>query len=68
MTLPHIAYSLRVSPAWLALVEMGGDVARIFISYQRNAEDDEMLSRLLRERLAGEHQVFTDKKIAPGTE
>jgi hypothetical protein len=47
---------------------MGGDVARIFISYQRNAEDDEMLSRLLRERLAGEHQVFTDKKIAPGTE
>lgn len=43
-------------------------MARIFISYKRNAEDDETLSRLLRERLAGEHQVFIDKQLAPGAE
>jgi hypothetical protein len=47
---------------------MGGDVARIFISYKRDSEDDETLSRLLRERLASAHQVFIDKQIAPGAE
>lgn len=43
-------------------------MARIFISYKRNAEDDETLSRMLREHLASEHQVFVDKQLAPGAE
>jgi len=43
-------------------------LARIFISYKRNASDDEGLVAMLSERFGGEHTIFVDKHIPPGAD
>ncbi|MET0795436.1 MAG: AAA-like domain-containing protein [Polyangiaceae bacterium] len=40
----------------------------IFISYKRDAKDDEFLVKVIQDHFAADHDIFIDKQIPPGAE
>jgi hypothetical protein len=56
-------------PEWRAAAQTdGGRRPRIFISYKRGSEPDELVAAALVEALGRRHEVFIDKVMLPGTD